>query len=397
MISPVIAEIKLQDLLDHTASRILLVQEDVFDQISLDNISQELNLILKWGCDGSTGHSQYKQVLPEGFSDSDIFITSLVPLQLSGKNTDRSESVLWQNPRPSPVRYCRPIKIQFKKEAAELSQEEIRCIEEQIKNLIPYEVNIKGKLFSVKFFECLLHVSYRLPLPWQARGSDKDMLKARKMKVQQQLRQELGLLVDQVKPGGSGTTNDGNTASKFFKYPDIAARITGINYSLIKRFETILQALSSGYKNDIKNFDRYAKDTARLFIQEYSWFYMPVSMHKILIHGSSIIDHAILPIGQLSEETQECTNKELKMFRRGHTRRTSRENTVEDLLNCLLVSSDPFITSLRKLHKKQSGHLSKEVLDVLCAPEEVGSASEDIEQSVRQILSSNNNSSTDSD
>lgn len=47
MIYPVIAEIKLQDLLYHTASRILLVQGDVFDQILLDNISQELNLILK--------------------------------------------------------------------------------------------------------------------------------------------------------------------------------------------------------------------------------------------------------------------------------------------------------------------------------------------------------------
>jgi hypothetical protein len=39
-------------------------------------------LISEWGWDGSTGHSKYKQRSLEDATDSDIFITSVVPLQL---------------------------------------------------------------------------------------------------------------------------------------------------------------------------------------------------------------------------------------------------------------------------------------------------------------------------
>jgi hypothetical protein len=39
----------------------------------------------------------------------------------------------------------------------------------------------------------------------------------------------MDLLVDQAKPGGCGTTNDGNTARRFFKDPSHSANITGIS------------------------------------------------------------------------------------------------------------------------------------------------------------------------
>lgn len=39
---------------------------------------------------------------------------------------------------------------------------------------------------------------------------------------------------------------------------------------------------------------------------------MPDSVHKILVLGADIVSGAILPIGQLSEETQESRNKALK-------------------------------------------------------------------------------------
>ncbi len=52
----------------------------------------------------------------------------------------------------------------------------------------------------------------------------------------------MGLMVDLVKPGGSGTSNDGNTARRFFKNPALSASITGIDEDLIRRFAGILQA-----------------------------------------------------------------------------------------------------------------------------------------------------------
>jgi hypothetical protein len=66
----------------------------------------------------------------EDASDSDIFVTSLVHFQLYATKTSRDKFILWQNPTPS-VRYCRPIRIDFTKEAAELTKEETLLVEER--------------------------------------------------------------------------------------------------------------------------------------------------------------------------------------------------------------------------------------------------------------------------
>lgn len=54
------AEVKLQALLDHTAQRILLIQKDVIKSLTSDNV-RYVNLICKWGCDGTSGQSSFKQ------------------------------------------------------------------------------------------------------------------------------------------------------------------------------------------------------------------------------------------------------------------------------------------------------------------------------------------------
>lgn len=96
---------------------------------------------------------------------------------------------------------------------------------------------------------------------------------------------------------GHGTTNDGNTARRFFKNAEKSAEITGINLDLIQRFGVILSALSSGYEINVNAFEVYSLETARRFVKLYPWFYMPSSIHKILIHGADVIQHALLPIG----------------------------------------------------------------------------------------------------
>lgn len=49
--------------------------------------------------------------------------------------------------------------------------------------------------------------------------------------------------------------------------------------------------------------------TQQSYIEEYGWHPMTPTMHKILLHGADIIENAILPIGQLSEEAAEARNK----------------------------------------------------------------------------------------
>jgi hypothetical protein len=188
--------------------------------------------------------------------------------------------------------------------------------------------------------------------------------------VQEDFKTQLGLLVDHVKPGGSGTSNDGNTARRFFRNLEISVNITGIDKGLIKKCSVILEAISSGFQLNVQAFKNYALQTAQLYVQLYPWYYMPASMHKILIHGAEIIIHALLPMGQLSEEAQETRNKDLKLYRKSHTRKVSRETTNQDLLNLLLVSSDPYVTSLRKLPQKLRKSLSAKVLQLLSPPSE---------------------------
>lgn len=225
----------------------------------------------------------------------------------------------------------------------------------------------------IRFFECFLHIGYRIDFKkWQVREeSDKILFKQKKEEIQKAFREQLGLLVDYAKPGGSGNSNDGNTARRFFRDYELSAKILNINEDLINRCGTLLEALSSGFNINISKFENFARETAKLYVSLYNWFPMPVTVHKILIHGTDIIQNAILPIGQLSEEAQESRNKDLKAFRRGHTRKHSRLATMEDLFNLLLVSSDPVISSMtnnvRISHRRSLPH---QVLELLNAPTE---------------------------
>lgn len=88
------AEVNLQDLLDHTAKRIIEVQEEVLSHVDEDVLSQ-LILISKWGCDGSSGQSQFKQKAShQNFSDADLFLASLVPLQLQISHNTSSDNII---------------------------------------------------------------------------------------------------------------------------------------------------------------------------------------------------------------------------------------------------------------------------------------------------------------
>ena len=89
----------------------------------------------------------------------------------------------------------------------------------------------------------------------------------------------------------------------------------------------------------------------------------------MLLHGAEIIEDAILPIGHLSEEAAEATNKYVRQFRLFFTRKCDRQKTMNDLFCRLLANSDPFIASLRYSYKKPFRSFSPEVIEMLKAPE----------------------------
>lgn len=76
-----------------------------------------------------------------------------------------------------------------------------------------------------------------------------------------------------------------------------------------------------------------------------------------------LISSCILPIGQLSEETQEARNKHNRKLREILTRKTSSVDTHIGLLNRLLITLD--IASLLAAPKTKRGKLISEVCELL--------------------------------
>lgn len=103
---------------------------------------------------------------------------------------------------------------------------------------------------------------------------------------------------------------------------------------------------------------------------------MSPTVHKILIHLATVISHALVPIGQLSEEAAEARNKHFRQYRQNFSRKFSRKACNRDILNRLLMNSDPFITSSRSRPKKRTKPFSSETLALFC-PEELASVTED--------------------
>lgn len=304
------AEVSLQNLLNHTAERLLLFLNDVLLHLS-PNQRQDLCLISKYGCDGSGGHSQYKQKFQEkDCSDEYMMITSVVPIRVVTAN-----ALVWQNPRPSSPRYCRPLRLQMSRETSELSKEEAGNIKNEIENLLPtkhaewcikHELKatmLDGKMINaltdtssamrcylcgttskdfnklsicikkevkaenlqygisslhawIRCAECILHLAYKLKLAkWQARGStEKEIVAAEKQRIQKEFLEKLGLHVDKPRQGG-GTSTDGNTARVIFQHAEEVSQITGVQFNIINRLHTILKLLSSGYKIKTQEFN----------------------------------------------------------------------------------------------------------------------------------------------
>ena len=131
------ATVPLQSLLDHTAHRILQVQEEVLSE-QLPG-PKSLVLVSKWGFDSATGQHLYHQKTnqpDENVDENSLFVTNVVPLRVFQQN-DPSK-VIWKNPTPSSTRYCRQLSFEYKKETTTTNKEKRAQVEKKLKisNLI---------------------------------------------------------------------------------------------------------------------------------------------------------------------------------------------------------------------------------------------------------------------
>ncbi|CAH0556720.1 unnamed protein product [Brassicogethes aeneus] len=139
--------VKLQSLLDHTTCRLLSTLElDGFKSLK----KCELIMISKWGMDGSSGQKEYRQAFESNYSDKNLLLTCLVPLQIYTWNKKNEKILIWNNPMPSSTRYCRPCKIQFLKENIEVSKSEYAVMQAEIDNLMPTKFLINKHHYNIK-------------------------------------------------------------------------------------------------------------------------------------------------------------------------------------------------------------------------------------------------------
>lgn len=144
------AEVKLQALLDHITGTLLQVISEDMNELGMENF-EKLELVLKWGCDGASSQEYKQKFSEEDSSDANVFFTSTVPLQLSVINKNHEDITLWQNPRPSSTRFCRPIRLQFIKESVSSTREEQKYIQNQIDSLSPFHTVVNGKNIEINY------------------------------------------------------------------------------------------------------------------------------------------------------------------------------------------------------------------------------------------------------
>lgn len=157
-------------------------------------------------------------------------------------------------------------------------------IEKRVCNKTNFSFGVSSLHCWIRFLECMLHIAYRLPIKkWKImEANDKDVVKKNKQRIQDIFRTEkgctifirkfwaflrkihlsflkLGLLVSVVKHG-AGTTNDGNTARRFFSDPSFSApKNCKSKYRIIFKeikFSFQMRNLSNIFSKDLVPFNR---------------------------------------------------------------------------------------------------------------------------------------------
>lgn len=414
------ASVHFISLLDHTIRRIFqlidekellsLKQEQIefLGKWGMDGAGEQQTTRQSWSLEEHCDDSDP--------SDKSVFITCFVPLRLrAGSN------ILWVNSKPNSVTYCRPISFQFIKETVSVITSNYQYYNEMLEKIENYclefhnmNYNIKfnmkcsmldgkagyaitGQVSSascnlcgakpnemndidmvlkrkcktefykfgfpilhswIRFMEYLLHISYNLDFQeYMAKGENKVLKKNRKSRVQSLLKNQLQLNVDIVKQG-SGTTNTGNVGRAFFEKAGQVSELIGVKKDIIERLYTVLQVISCGNEIDLIKFKTFCIETAKECINSYPWYKMPPSVHKVLIHGCDIMKEFNAPMIWFSEEPQEAQNKVFRKARSEHSRMYQRSITNEDIMHYELISSDPVITSFRKIVTKEKKNLT---------------------------------------
>lgn len=90
--------------------------------------------------------------------------------------------------------------------------------------------------------------------------------------------------------------------------------------------------MACGYEMDTDGFKNYCMVTAELYVKKYEWYYMPQSLHNILLHEALLINTAILSISQIPKENSGRRKHEYNV------QKFSKKQIMENMMHMLLIS-----------------------------------------------------------
>lgn len=141
---------------------------------------------------------------------------------------------------------------------------DLNAVRKKHVNTTNYRLGLSSLHGWIKSMKYILHLSYNLKFKkWRvSTNEDKCTHEIEKRRIQDEFRSKTGLLIDIVKQG-KGTSNDGNTARRFFQDHKLTSEITRIDFDVIRKFAVILQVISCGHKVDCVKFDEFADGLAK--------------------------------------------------------------------------------------------------------------------------------------
>lgn len=110
---------------------------------------------LTWGFDGTSNQSQYNQKFAgdgsvgNDESDANLLATTVVPLRMA--DDDDESSIIWNNATPQSLRWCRPLRLQFKKETKDSTIAEKLAVDDEVSNLTEFNMTIAGLNVIVRY------------------------------------------------------------------------------------------------------------------------------------------------------------------------------------------------------------------------------------------------------
>ncbi|XP_062710713.1 uncharacterized protein LOC115254807 [Aedes albopictus] len=334
------------------------------------------------GPDSATGFSQYNQENILG-SDASLLSENYMCLELTTMSGDE----IYRNPNPQSNLFCRPRSLSWTKETDAITLEMYNNFFDEINDIKddPVIVNvdnirlritveaiyslIDGKAVNaivgnkntqacpvcIAGVDSVIGPSYfhsRLnSAEWLIRNSAKKNIpnnpaltnpevRAEHRRILNNLEDQFKAHVNRPKPGGSGSSNNGNLARLMLSVPTAFFNILGMKVKLVENFRLISNLALSSRRLDPEKVLQLYEELEKNIMAEFTFVKkLPPCLHKYK-HLPEYITKLPYTINFIDEQAWERMHKRHKFSRSNLARKTSPEDNLYDVMVTALAWSD---------------------------------------------------------